>query len=140
MLFSSRVTGAQQSRYRRLGSPQAGCWTHSPALVTWKRDSRDDSGRKWEAPHGPQDTAEVTVLFGRGGPALATCYGDLHLSNATDLRTVAETLSGLIQQQIWRQFSLLTISMMFIKTGNILCKNCSSNSVGSLTKTDVCLT
>ena len=97
VLFSSGVTGAQQSQSRRLGSPQAGCWAHSLASVTGKGDSRDDSGRKWEAAHGPQDRAEVTVLSGRGRPsALVTCYSDLHLCNTTDLRKAAQTPSGLI--------------------------------------------
>lgn len=69
MLFSSGVTGAQQSQSRRPGSPQAGCWPHSRASVTRKWESRDDSGGKREAPHGPQDRAEVSVFSGRGRPS-----------------------------------------------------------------------
>lgn len=65
-------------------------------------------------------------------------------SNTTDLRTAAQALSGSTQEQIWRHFSLLTTSILFLKTKNKLWKNSLPSRVGPLTKTDVftrlCLT
>lgn len=68
----SSAQGSQalnKARAGGFGSPQAGCWPHSRASVTRKWESRDDSGGKREAPHGPQDRAEVSVFSGRGRPS-----------------------------------------------------------------------
>lgn len=98
------LSALQLRGHRRSTKPEQEAWFPTgrmlgslTASVTGKGDSRDDSGRKWEAPHGPQGREEVIVLSGRGGPsALVTCYSDLHLCNTTDLRKVAQTPSGLI--------------------------------------------
>lgn len=81
--------------------------------------SQDNTGGKWEAPHGPQHRADATVLSGsiRTSP-LATCSGTC-TPHTTDLRTVALAPLKSSQKCIWRHFSLPTTSILFIKTGNM---------------------
>lgn len=111
------------------------------SISDWEGGSQDNTGGKWEAPHGPQDRADATGS--RRTSTLATHSGTC-TPHTTDLRTVALAPPESPQECTWRHFSLPTTSILFIKTGNKLWKNISSTRVGPLTKTDVfnvsCLT
>lgn len=76
-----------------------------------RRLRQEVGGTTWS----PGQSRSFCLLWKRKTFCSATCYGDLHLCNVTDLRTAAQTPSGSTEEQIQRSFSFPTIFTLFIK-------------------------